>query len=350
MIRSHKSACSDFITSFATFRMKSLVTGGAGFLGSHVVDHLITIGHDVVVLDDFSGGRADNVHPKAIFVNGSITDYPILKKLFSEHKFDYVYHLAAYAAENMSHFVRRHNYENNVLGSINLINESVKHNIKCFVFTSSIAVYGKNSLPYREEEIPQPIDPYGIAKYAVELDLLAAHQMFDLDYIIFRPHNIYGERQNIQDPYRNVIGIFMNQVLNSKPLTIFGDGHQTRAFTYVKDIAPYIATSVEIDKARNQTFNIGADHTYTVKEIAEKVLEEMNSELPIEYLEARHEIQHAHSDHHKFRTIFHLDETETSLSDGLEAMARWAKEQGIQSSQRMESLEINKNLPGNWKS
>jgi len=120
--------------------MKSLVTGGAGFIGAHVTNHLINAGHSVVVLDDLSGGFEENIHPKAKFVKGSINDNTLLEKLFTEEKFDYVYHLAAYAAEGLSHFIKRFNYNNNVIGSINLINQSVIHKIKCFVFTSSIVV------------------------------------------------------------------------------------------------------------------------------------------------------------------------------------------------------------------
>ena len=206
----------------------SLVTGGAGFIGSHVVDELINAGHRVVVLDDLSGGFVDNINPKAEFVQGDILDKDLIARLFSDWKFDYVFHLAAYAAEGLSHFIRRYNYQNNLTGSINLINASINHAVKCFVFTSSIAVYGKNQLPMSEETTPLPEDPYGIAKYAVELDLRAAHEMFGLNSIIFRPHNVYGERQNIGDKYRNVVGIFMNNILQDKSLPIFGDGEQTR--------------------------------------------------------------------------------------------------------------------------
>ncbi|MEQ8521146.1 MAG: NAD-dependent epimerase/dehydratase family protein, partial [Vicingaceae bacterium] len=207
-----------------------LVTGAAGFIGSHVCDHLLSQGNQVVALDDLSGGFRDNVNEKAEFVKGSITDVALINELFAKHKFEYVFHLAAYAAEGLSHFIRNFNYHNNLIGSINLINASVNAGtVKCFVFTSSIAVYGHNQLPMKEETVPAPEDPYGIAKYAVEQDLRAAKEMFGLDSMIFRPHNVYGERQNIGDPYRNVVGIFMNQIMQGKKLTIFGDGSQSRA-------------------------------------------------------------------------------------------------------------------------
>ncbi len=219
----------------------ALVTGGAGFLGSHVVDALVARGLDVVVLDDLSGGFPDNVNPSARLVRGSILDVELVDSLFNENRIRRVYHLAAYAAEGLSHFIRRFNYQNNLIGSVNLIDASVNHDVESFVFTSSIAVYGVNQLPMREELVPSPEDPYGIAKLAVEQDLRASRQLFGLNYVIFRPHNVYGERQNIGDRYRNVIGIFMSQILRGEPLTIFGDGSQTRAFTYVGDIAPVIA-------------------------------------------------------------------------------------------------------------
>src|SRR6185436_1963815 len=160
--------------------------------------------------------------PGTKFIEGSINDAALIKQLFAEYQFDYVFHLAAYAAEGLSHFIKHFNYTNNLLGSVNLINASVNQGVKCFVFTSSIAVYGRNQLPMTEELVPQPEDPYGIAKYAVELDLREAHEMFGLNYVIFRPHNVYGENQNIGDRYRNVIGIFMNQILQGQPMTVFG--------------------------------------------------------------------------------------------------------------------------------
>ena len=237
----------------------SLVTGAAGFVGSHVAKQLVAAGHDVIALDDLSGGFTDNVPEGAKFVQGSVTDHALLASMFDDINFDYVYHLAAYAAEGLSHFIRRFNYTNNVIGSINLINEAVRHDIKRFVFTSSIAVYGEGQLPMTEDLVPSPEDPYGVAKFAVELDLRAAHEMFGLEYTVFRPHNVYGEHQNVGDKYRNVVGIFMNQLMQGQPLTVFGDGMQTRAFSYIDDVAPIIAVSPEVEKTAGEVFNIGAD-------------------------------------------------------------------------------------------
>ncbi|HET6402044.1 MAG TPA: NAD-dependent epimerase/dehydratase family protein [Candidatus Kapabacteria bacterium] len=327
----------------------SLVTGAAGFIGSHLVDALIERGHTVVALDDLSGGFRDNVNPKAEFIEASCTDHERLSRLFNEHSFDYVFHLAAYAAEGLSHFIKRFNYTNNVIGSVNLINESVNHNIKRFIFTSSIAVYGKNQLPMREDLTPAPEDSYGIGKYAVELDLKASHEMFGLDYVIFRPHNVYGKRQNTGDKYRNVIGIFMNQTLAGEPFTIFGNGEQKRAFSYIGDIAPILAESATHYGARNEIFNVGADTVYTVNTLATEVMKAMGSNAEIKHLPARNEVVDAWSDHSKVQRVFGKC-AETPLSEGLRRMAEWVRKTGPRKSKPFEGIEIEKNLPRSWKS
>ncbi len=325
----------------------ALVTGGAGFIGSHVVKHLLAQGMRVVALDDLSGGFVENVPQQARWVHGSITDNALLTELFAEEQFDYVYHLAAYAAEGLSHFIRRFNYENNLIGSVNLINLSILHQVKCFVFTSSIAVYGANQIPMTEDLTPQPEDPYGIAKYAVEMDLAAAHEQFGLDYIIFRPHNVYGEHQNIGDKYRNVIGIFMNQLLQGKPLTIFGDGEQTRAFSYIDDVAPVIAQSVLNSEGYGEVFNVGGDQAYTVNELAHTVGEVMGVDPQITYLAARNEVKHAISAHEKVKQIFDVPEP-IALRDGLQRMATWVQQVGSRQTTDFAAIEIRHGLPQGW--
>lgn len=327
----------------------SLVTGAAGFIGSHVTDALVKKGHRVIAMDDLSGGFAENVPSGATFVEGTILDHALIDRLFQEHKFDYVFHLAAYAAEGLSHFIKRFNYTNNLIGSVNLINASVNTGtVKCFVFTSSIAVYGRNQVPMTEEAIPQPEDPYGIAKFAVELDLKEAHEMFGLPYVIFRPHNVYGERQNIGDPYRNVIGIFMNQILQGQPMSVFGDGQQTRAFSYIDDVAPVIAAAVEHPDAYNQVFNVGADKPYSVASLATAVANAMGVEPNIKHLPARNEVVHAFSSHAKVQKHFGNLIKNISLEDGLARMSDWVQKSGARTGKPFEGIEVPRNLPPSW--
>ena len=325
-----------------------LVTGGAGFIGSHVVDELVKLGLNVVVIDDLSGGFRDNVNAKATWIKGSVTDAATIDRLFKKHRFDYVFHLAAYAAEGLSHFIKRFNYENNLIGSVNLINASIKAKVKCFVFTSSIAVYGKNQLPMKESLVPRPEDPYGIAKWAVEQELEASRSMFGLNYIVFRPHNVYGERQNIADRYRNVIGIFMNQAMKGEPMTIFGNGEQKRAFSYIGDIAPIIAGSIYKRKAYNQVFNVGADVPYSVNKLTRIICDAMATAWKVRHLPARHEVQLAYSSHAKARNYFGKQKM-TSLEDGIARMAAWAKRVGPRPSSRFKNIEILEKLPPSWR-
>ncbi len=325
-----------------------LVTGGAGFIGSHVAEALLARGHRVVVLDDLSGGFLDNVPDGARFVAGSITDVKLVDALFAQESFDYVFHLAAYAAEGLSHFIRRFNYNNNLIGSVNLINAAVNSGVKCFVFTSSIAVYGTSpALPMTEETAAHPEDPYGIAKLAVEQELRTCKEMFGMDYIVFRPHNVYGERQNIGDKYRNVVGIFMNQILQGKPMTVFGDGTQTRAFSYIGDVAPIIAESIDVPAAYNQVFNIGADRPYAVNDLAASIARAMGVAPDIVHVPARNEVLHAYSSHAKIGRVFGEREL-YSLDEGLGRMAEWVRSHGARASQEFEGIEIAKNFPAAW--
>jgi UDP-glucose 4-epimerase len=325
-----------------------LVTGAAGLIGSHVVDGLLARGHQVVALDDLSGGLRGNVDTRATFVAGSILDVELVGRLFDEHRFAYVFHLAAYAAEGLSHFIKRFNYENNLLGSVNLINASINHQVRCFVFASSIAVYGPATFPVTEETPPAPADPYGVAKWAVEQELRISREVFGLRSIVFRPHNVYGERQNIGDRYRNVVGIFMNQILRGEPLTIFGDGTQTRGFSHVSDVAPVIAGAIERPEAYEQTFNIGADRPFSVNQLGEIVSRAMGVPFRPEYLPPRFEAAHAHASHAKARALLGYRDA-VGLEEGVTAMAAWAKRVGARDGQAFRALEIERNLPPSWR-
>lgn len=327
--------------------MRVLVTGGAGFIGSHVAAHLLDQGHDVVILDDLSGGTLRNLPTGSTFVEGSVTDDVLVQRLFAAHRFDVVYHLAAYAAEGLSPFIRRFNYTNNLIGTVTLVNAAINHGTPRFVFTSSIAVYGPGQTPMTESLTPQPVDPYGIAKLAAEQDLRAAFEQFGLEYVIFRPHNVYGERQHIADPYRNVVGIFMKCALEQRPMPVFGDGSQTRAFSYISDVAPAIARAGTEPRARNEIFNIGADTPVAVRDLAEQISRLFDVPCRIESLPARHEVAHAFSSHDKARDVFALGAA-TPLADGLARMAQWVRQTGAGPATVFEGIEIQRGLPPSW--
>lgn len=326
-----------------------LVTGGAGFIGSHVADALLRRGHEVTILDDLSGGFEENVPPTSRFVRGSVTDADLVGRLFDNTRFDHVFHLAAYAAEGLSHFIRCFNYTNNLLGSMTLLNAAVNHNVRTFVFTSSIAVYGTSPhLPVTEALAPNPEDPYGVAKYAVELDLRAAHEMFGLDFVVFRPHNVYGPRQNVGDRYRNVVGIFMNQLLQDRPMTIFGDGTQTRAFSFIDDVAPVVADAIDVPAARNRVFNIGSDAPTSLNGLAGLVAEAMGVPAVVTHVAARQEVRHIHASHAELRSVFGT-RPETPLREGLCRMAEWVKRHGARASEAFRGIEVPRNLPLVWR-
>jgi UDP-glucose 4-epimerase len=307
-----------------------LVTGAAGFIGTHIANHAaVELGMVVVGVDDMSGGFEYNLDPSWTFVKGDLRDPAFVRKLWKQHgPFEYVYHIAAYAAEGLSHFIRRYNYQTNLLASINVLNEAVKGGTTHFVFTSSIAVYGTGRTPLTEDMTPQPEDPYGVSKFAMELDLKAAHEMFGINFVVFRPHNVYGPGQNVADRYRNVIGIFMRQIMDGEPMTIFGDGGQTRAFSYISDVAPVIATAPLNPAATNQVFNVGADQPYTLNQLADAVRVAMGvPNHEIKHLPPRNEVLHAHSDHTKLRCAFGVTKPPVTLDAGLAEMAAWVAEQ-----------------------
>ena len=327
--------------------MKFLVTGGAGFIGSHVARVLAARGEDVTIFDDLSGGFEGNIPAGTRFVRGSVVDSALVERLFAASGFDYVFHLAAYAAEGLSHFIREFNYTNNVVGSMTVINACVRHKVKCLVFTSSIAVYGANQVPMLEETVPAPEDPYGIAKYAVEMDLAAARRMFGLNYLIFRPHNVYGENQNIGDRYRNVIGIFMSQIMRGEPLSVFGDGEQQRAFSHVDDVAPAMVAAALTPASWNEVYNIGADTPYSVNQLIALIGQAFGVQPKVNYHPAREEVKVAYSGHEKIRRAVACPPP-VSFEEGIRRMADWAKGQGPRQGSVFSRVEIREKLPPFW--
>jgi UDP-glucose 4-epimerase len=324
-----------------------LITGCAGLLGSNFSRYLLSKGYIVIGIDNFFGGYKDflptNENFKFYELNLETSD---LNEIFNNHNIDCVFHFAAYAAEGLSPFIRKFNYTNNVISSVNLINHCIQQDIK-IVFTSSMAVYGNQIPPFNENMVPSPIDPYGIAKFSIEQDIISANNQFGLKYNIIRPHNVLGIYQNIWDRYRNVIGIFIRRVLNNEPILIYGDGEQTRAFS---DIKYYMEVFENlILKFNNQTYNIGAEKYYSINEIATIVQNigiKFGYHSNIEYGEARHEVKHAYCDHTK--AIQDLNFTDnTNINELIENVFTWAMSQPSREVKNM-NYEVDKNIYKYW--
>lgn len=323
--------------------MTHLVTGAAGFIGSHLANTLHARGERVVGVDDLSGGWVDNLHQGIPLVAADVAEVD-LDDVIGVHEVDVVWHLAAYAAEGLSHWVRTHNVRNNWLATTRLINSSIRQSVDRMFFTSSMAVYGSQHPPFTETMLPAPEDPYGIAKYAAEQDLHAAADMFGLDVTVFRPHNVYGPGQNCGDRYRNVVGIFMRQALYGGPLTIFGDGRQVRAFSYITDIVAPMVAAYEQDVTG--TFNIGGEQPVTILDLARKVSDLFDG-VPIRHLEERREVREAWCDHTRARHALGFS-PEVDLDDGLEEMAEWVRAKGVRWT-TPPPVEVSAGLPEFWR-
>lgn len=331
---------------------KVLITGVAGLLGSHFSKYLLDKGFEVIGIDDLSGGYIDYVDKRLVksrkFYKINLIDDKSLDKVFSKHKPDYVYHFAAYAAEGLSPFIRNFNYTNNLVCSVNVINKCIKYGVTKIMFTSSMAVYGNGKTPFKENQTPNPTDPYGIAKYSIEMDLRQANEQFGLKYSILRPHNVVGTNQNIWDKYRNVIGIWIRQVLSGEGITIFGDGLQKRAFSDIKFcLEPFEKLMLEGD---GEIFNIGADKEYRIIDAA-KILQKVSAEhgykTPITHLEGRHEVKNAYSDHSKAKKILAFKDM-TDLENSIREMFEWAIKQPERKIKKMK-YEVEKNMYSSWK-
>jgi UDP-glucose 4-epimerase len=328
--------------------MKVLITGIAGLLGANFSRYLLSKGYEVSGIDDLSGGYESSVPKDARLHVGNLADAEFVKGVFEKERPDYVFHFAAYAAEGLSPFIRTYNYTNNVISSSNVINACVNFDVKKIIFTSSMAVYGVGSPPFTEQQRPHPEDPYGIAKYAIELDLPMARDMFGLKYAIVRPHNVVGIYQNIWDRYRNVIGIWIRKVLAGEPLSIFGDGTQVRAFSDIKFyMEPFEKLMFDHD---SETFNIGADKEFTINEAADLVIDvahEFGYHATKVHLEKRNEVHTAYCDHEKARTLLGFDD-QTNLRDTIKTMFEWAIQQTPNPIRDMD-YEIEKNMYSFWK-
>ena len=330
-------------------KTKILITGLAGLLGSNFSRYLLQQGYEVIGIDDFSGGYKENLEKGIYCSTLNLSDLEAVDKFFSKEKPEYVYHFAAYAAEGLSPFIRKYNYTNNLICSANLITASINHNVKKFIFTSSMATYGKENIPpFTEDMQPKPIDPYGVAKYAVEMDLKLVNEQFGLEYSIIRPHNIVGKYQNIWDRYRNVIGIWIRKSIHNEPLTIFGDGMQTRAFSDVKYY--YKPFEKLMFEQNGEIFNLGADKERTIIEAAElvrKCAKNFGFQPEIVHLEPRHEAKFAYCNHNKAKKLLGFEDN-TNLEETINEMFEWALEQPNHPVKNMQ-YETSKKIYSYWK-
>jgi len=328
---------------------KVLITGVAGLLGSRLADWLIETKDDVIVcgIDDLSGGARENVHPQVLFYEMNLTRHPI-EEVFETFKPDYVFHFAAYAAEGLSPFIREYNYENNLQATAGIVNQCIKYNVKRLVFTSTLAVYGHgDGGVFNETQVPKPIDPYGVAKYGCEMDIQIANEQHGLDYCIIRPHNVYGIKQNIWDKYRNVLGIWMYQHLNGEPMTIFGDGEQTRAFSYIDDSLEPLWNAAIRPEASKEIINLGGIEEHSIKDASE-ILKEVIGGGEIQYMEGRHEVKHSIPTFQKSVDILGF-EHKTNLKEGLEQMWEWAQKQPMKERFVWPSYELDNGIYSFWK-
>ena len=334
-----------------------IITGVAGLLGSNLADYILRRfpEYTVVGIDNLFGGLQENVnslkenHKNFIFIKSDVEDVKLME-IFEKYRPTYVFHLAAYAAEGLSPFIRRFNWSNNSISTANIINCCIEYDVKRLVYTSSMSVYGDGvkGEVFTEDLIPHPLDPYAISKYACELDIQSAGLQHGLDWCIIRPHNVYGIGQNIFDRYRNVLGIWMYQHLNGEPLTVYGSGEQTRAFSYIDDTTPCLWAAATYKEASKQIINVGGTKACTINEAKEMMLEVFGWNAEVVYKEARYEVKHAVPSYQK--SIDLLDYADNhGLEVGLRKMWNWAKTLKMRERFKWPEYEINKGLYSYWK-
>lgn len=327
--------------------MRVLVTGGAGFIGSHLVDKLITKGHEVLVIDDFSGGSERNIPVNIGYMDIDCRDAQDVDLFFDMHRPEIVFHLAANAAENKAQFSPIDITSRNYSAFINTLTPFIKYGGKRFVFASSIAVYGALQTPFKETDKPEPEDLYGITKLAAEQTLKVMSKVHGFEYVIARPHNVYGPRQNMRDPYRNVVTIWMNAILRGNPVWIYGNGKQKRQFSYIEDVVEQLYKCGFEDVA-GKTFNLGSYMDLTLNELFTAIKQVTGYDKEPLYLPMRpQEVFDAIADHDQANIW--LEYNRTTNGEGLSKTWEWVKQQGPQEP-IYTKLEIESPLvPQNWR-
>lgn len=288
-----------------------------------------------------------NVNKESEFVKADLRNYDAVDKLVKGK--DVVFHLAAYAAEGQSVFSPIAINDINITPTNNLLVASINHGVRRFVFSSSMAVYGSQKTPFHEGMQRRPVDPYGLGKAYCEGMLEVFSRNYGLEHVIIRPHNVYGPRQNISDPYRNVLGIWMNRIMRGLPPVIYGDGEQTRAFSYIEDVAPAIANAGLFDRADGETINVGSDEVVTINQACKVVVQTTGRKFkPVHEKDRPVEVKNAWCTVDKSEKLLDY-KTAHPLKLGVEKMWEWALEIGPQQPAYTLPLEITKKAPKLWR-
>lgn len=329
--------------------MKIFITGIAGFLGSHLADRMIELGHEVVGNDTLIGGYMDNVPPQAKFYQIDCCDLKAMSEAMAGC--DVVYHTAATAHEGLSVFSPSFITRNIFEASVATITAAIQNKVKRFVYCSTMARYGNIEYPYKETQTPQPVDPYAIAKVAGEDVLKSIANMNGMDWIVAIPHNIVGPRQRYDDPFRNVMSIMINRILQDKPPIVYGDGEQMRCFSFIEDCVFCLEKLALDPNIKNDTFNIGPDEEFvTIRHLAEVICDEMGyPKENIIHMPARpKEIKHATCDATKAREQLGY-KTTTTLIEGVRSTIEYIKSRGAKPFDYSYPLEIvNEKTPKTW--
>jgi len=306
---------------------RALVTGGAGFIGSHIVDKLLKEGYEVTVIDNLSTGKSENLsryqsNKEFHFIQGDIRNFNLIKEAVKG--VDAVFHEAAVVSVPLSVEDPIGTNDVNVGGTLNILKACLNSKVKRFIYGSSTAIYGDTEkLPIKEESIPQPISPYGVSKLAAESYANAFYRVYGLETVCLRYFNVYGPRQ-AYNPYSGVITIFINRLLSNQSPIIHGDGEQTRDFTNVQDVAEANMLALERKIAIGQVFNIATGVATTINQLAKLLQEVMGkTELKVVHMNPRPgDIRHNYADISKARKILGY-EPKISLKDGLTQLVRW---------------------------
>lgn len=304
--------------------MKILVTGGAGFIGSHVVDAYLEEGHEVIVLDNLKTGNKKNLNPKARLYECNIQDEKRVKEIFEKEKPEIVNHHAAQMNVRVSIGNPKYDAETNIIGLINILNASKETKVKKFIFISSGgAIYGEAPVPTKEEILPKPLSPYGLSKVVGEQYVLLYHKLYALPYVILRYANVYGPRQNPEGE-AGVIAIFIDKLLKNEEPIIFGDGEQTRDYVYVKDVVN--ANILALTKAANEIINIGTEKQTTVNQLFSSIQKQLNcTKSAVHCAEIIGEVQNGALDCTKAKKILNW-EYQTNLEQGIQKTVYARKE------------------------